>query len=149
MQGYRYFQLEETPSGMIVRISESHLCGGCVAEVLKLELSRLVKTKSPQLLLIDFQCVRTMSSGVIGALLSIKRQLDRYGAQLKLCAVGVPIREIYRTMQLDGNVFHICDSVAEGLPKEETCGGGCNAEGKRPKASLKPLNSPHKGVCLV
>jgi anti-anti-sigma regulatory factor len=118
MQGYRYFHVEETTSGMIVRISESHLSGGAIAEVLKLELSQLAKTKSPRLLLIDFQCVRMMSSWVIGALLLIKRQLDQYGARLKLCAVPVPIREIYRTMQLEGNVFDICDSVAEALPTE-------------------------------
>lgn len=122
MKDYRYFRVKETPNGMIVRISEPRLCGDCVGEVLTLELSQLVKTKCPPRLLIDFQCVRMMSSQVIGALLSIKKQLDQYGAQLKLCALAVPIREIYQTMRLEGNVFDVCHSVAAALENGRAVG---------------------------
>jgi anti-anti-sigma factor len=103
---------------MIVRITEPQLCGDVVAEVLKLQLSQRINARRPQRLLIDLQVVKAMSSSVIGALLSIKRQLDRLGGRLILCAMPVSLREIYRTMGLDGNVFDVWESLPQTLLQE-------------------------------
>ncbi len=118
MQRYRYFQIDVAAGGVIVRITEPQLYGHVVGEVLKAELSQLISTTHPKRLLIDFQHVKVMSSSVIEALISVKKQLDQLGRQLKLCAMPVSIREIYRTMQLEGSIFEICDSLGEALPNE-------------------------------
>ncbi len=116
MQADRYFQVQENATVTIVRITEPRLCGDVVAEVLKLQLSQRINASRPQRLLIDLQHVKAMSSSVIGALLSIKRQLGQLGEGLTLCAMPVSLREIYRTMGSDGNVFDIWDSLPETPP---------------------------------
>ena len=76
----RYFHIEEAAAAVIVHISEPHLCGDVVGEVLRLELSEIINKTRPQRLLIDLGLVTMISSSVIAALLSTKRKLDQYGA---------------------------------------------------------------------
>jgi anti-anti-sigma regulatory factor len=122
MQQYRYFTVDTSQNATVVLLTERQLCGDIVAEVLKLELTSVVDSLAPRALLIDFQNVRMISSSVVTAFISLKKKLVGTGAKLKLCALPVPIREVYQTLNLEGSVFDICDSVlaAQSMNSYET-----------------------------
>jgi anti-anti-sigma factor len=115
MTDYRYFIVDEANSAVIVRLTEPKLYGDVLAEMLKSELSSLVKSLRPKCLLVDFDGVNMISSSVIGVLLLVKKQLEKYGAKITLCGMPIPIREVYRVLGLDGNIFDIRSSIEEAL----------------------------------
>ena len=107
MSDYRYFHVEDQDEQIVIRMTEPQLYGDIVGEVLRLELTELIKTKKPRCLLIDFERVTTISSSIIAALLAVKRRLDREGGELKLCDVPPAVRQVFRTLHLEGNLFEI------------------------------------------
>ena len=116
MHEYHSFAVEQVRGATIVRIDRPQLSGSADAEILSLELTSLVTDHAPRQLLVDFENVTMISSTVIAAFLKLKKQLDGSGAQLKLCAMPIPVREIYQTLNLEGNVFEIYETISEALP---------------------------------
>ena len=115
MREYHTFAVEHLSGATIVRIDRSQLSGDVDAEFLTLELKTLVADSTPRILVIDFENVQMISSTVIASFIQLKKHLDHTGAHLKLCSMPVPVREIYQTLNLEGNVFDIYDTISEAL----------------------------------
>jgi len=79
------------------------------AEVLDI----LEKTDQEKVLL-DFQCVRFMSSAALGMLIKINKQCKKYNTQIKLVRVCPEIRKVFEITQLH-KVFEIYDDPNEAI----------------------------------
>ena len=72
-----------------------------------------MEDRTPEMLVIDFQNVKILSSTVISSLLICKRYAVRTKTQIILCEMSRSLRNIFRSLKLDGTEFTICDSVRE------------------------------------
>jgi anti-anti-sigma regulatory factor len=115
VSNYRYFITEESTQAIIVHITESRMSSEVISEIFRLELARLVADTAPRNLIVDFHSVTMISSSFISALIVLRNQLDRDRVSLLLCDMPVSIREVYRTLNLEGTVFDIFDSVPSAL----------------------------------
>ena len=59
--------------------------------------------------------MRTITSSVIGVLLKTRKKLLQEGGRLRLCCVPLPIREIYRTLNLDRRILPVYETVDDAL----------------------------------
>ena len=112
---HRYIQLESNPRALIVRFVEQDLFGEMVAECTKMEIMQAVDENHPSRVIIDFTDVRSISSSMIGALLTVRNRYQRDGIELRLCCVPVPIQEVYRTLNLQGTKFQVDDTLEQSL----------------------------------
>jgi anti-anti-sigma factor len=113
MSNYRYLKVTATGQTAAVRITEPVLCGDSTAEVFLLELKQLVDQFQPKNLVLDFQDVKMLSSTVISALLKLNQYVSSRACSLVLCRLPGAIRDVIRTLRLDGTVFTISDSWEE------------------------------------
>ena len=115
MPKYRYYEIEEADDVVVARIVDSYLQGDALAECLKLELLKVVQDKSPRLVVIDFQNVKLISSLAISSLLTINQRLASSGVYLKMCSMDDSLRQLFRTLRMDGSLFKIYDTLPEAL----------------------------------
>ena len=66
-------------------------------------------------MIVDFSGVKTITSSVIGVLLKTRKKLLSEGGRLRLCCVPMPIREIYRTLNLDRKILPVFESLEDAL----------------------------------
>jgi anti-anti-sigma regulatory factor len=66
-------------------------------------------------LVVDFSLIKIIASSAIGALLAVRGKLLEINGQLRLSAVSPPIRGIYRTLNLEGTMFPVFDTVDQAL----------------------------------
>jgi anti-anti-sigma regulatory factor len=112
---YHDFITEESMQAMIVHITEPQMSGQVNAEIFRLELTQLVAGAASRNLIIDFHSVKMISSSFVSALILLKKQLDRDRVSLFLCDMPGAVREVYRTLNLEGTMFDIFDSVPSAL----------------------------------
>lgn len=115
MQQLRYIRIAWQSGAAVVRFIETDLSGPLLAEGLESELTRLVSDLHPALVVVDFTDVKTITSSVIGALLTTRRKLLQEGARLRLCCVPLPIHEVYRTLNLDRRILPVFESLEMAL----------------------------------
>jgi len=112
---YRFFITSEENSTVVARPVDAHLQGTALAEMLKLELMQIADSTECQLLVLNFEGVKLVSSAVISSLLGVKRHLATSQRQLKLCGMSESVRFVFRTLNMDGSVFEIVDNVATAV----------------------------------
>ncbi len=93
------------------------------------ELNRLKQAVNPLLsdsglvLIMDFTDVRSISSSVIGYLVSLKKYIDGKGGVFRVCCIDKKVTstssdkyvyEIFKIVKLD-TFFHICPTVEDAL----------------------------------
>ncbi len=115
MESWRYIEVQRRAAAVVVRFTENSLVGLALAEMLRLELTRLISDIGGSRLIVDFSDVKSISSSIIGELLRARQRLRSQGGQIILCNVPLPIQEIYRTLNLDRAVFPVCDSVESAM----------------------------------
>ena len=115
MDDFRYIRVERPAGAVVVHFTETDLRGDTIAECIRLEVDRILQFETPPRLLVDFSGVRSISSAVISTLLVIREKAHQRGISFGLSSVPVPIREIYRTLQLEGTKFQVYDSVEVAL----------------------------------
>ena len=115
MESYRFFVVDQQDAGVVAQIVDSHLQGETVAEFLKLELLKIVDDLSPQMTVVDFRNVNIVSTSVISCFLYVNSRLGTRGIKLKLAGMSETLRHIFRTLQLDGTVLQIYETVDEAL----------------------------------
>ncbi len=115
MSTYRFFILEVAEDAVVAHAVDPHLQGTTLAELIKLELMQIIDTIPDKNLVIDFQNVRLVSSSVISSLLGIKRYLTAAHRSMKLCSMSDSLRHVFKTLNMDGNVFEICNNVQDAL----------------------------------
>ena len=115
MDQSRFYDVEERDGAMIARIVDPYLQGDALAECLKLELLQIVEVQSPQLVVIDFQNVKLVSSLAVSSLLTVNQRLAAMGVYLKMCSMNDSLRQLFRTLRLDGSLFKIYATLPEAL----------------------------------
>ena len=115
MQEFRYIRVEQIGSAIVVRFVESDLSGMAMAESIGIELSHAIAQFAPSRLIIDFDGVKLIASSVIGTLLNVRKRLTQQDSVLLLCRVPVPIREVYRTLNLEGRMLRVFPTVEEAI----------------------------------
>ena len=112
---YRFFLIHPEGSAIVARPVDAHLQGTALAEMLKLELMQIADSSECQVLVINFEGVKLISSAVISSLLGVKRHLSVSHRTLKLCGMSESVRFVFRTLNMDGSVFEIADNVTAAL----------------------------------
>lgn len=107
MATHRYIKVDTIDSGLHVEFEDKFLYGDIVAEILKLELLQLFRDEQPKIVIIDFSDVRSISSSVIGALMSVRTKLMQSGGQLRFCEMPPSIEGVFKTLNLYGTVFQV------------------------------------------
>lgn len=115
MDKFRYIRVERMNGSAVVRFTEPNLRDNIIAECIGLEVERVMREERPIKLIVDFSGVRSIASPVISALLVLREKAAAESISFGLCNVPVPIREIYRTLQLEGTRFQVFDSVEHAL----------------------------------
>jgi anti-anti-sigma regulatory factor len=115
MSGYRFFTTEQIGDATIARPVDPHLQGTALAELVKLELLQIFEATACKTAIVDFQNVKLISSSVISSMLGVKRQLSASGVPFLMCGMSDSLRYVFRTLNMDGNVFNIVDDVSEAL----------------------------------
>ena len=75
----------------------------------------LIQEQSIKKLVVTFNQVRRCTSCVMSALIVAQRRLKTAGGKLKLCCMTEPVRDKFRKLKLEPNVFEIEDTLAEAL----------------------------------
>ena len=78
------------------------------------ELETLVKKHRLQKVVINFENIHYMSSAVMGKLVSLFKQLNAEGGDLRLCRISDSIYEIFKIMRFD-KLFKICDTEDDAV----------------------------------
>jgi anti-anti-sigma regulatory factor len=115
MDKFRYIRVERVDGSAVVRFTEPNLRDNIVAECIGFEVEQVMRDERPIKLIVDFTDVRSIASPVISALLVLREKALAESIGFGLCNVPVPIREIYRTLQLEGTRFQVFDSVEQAL----------------------------------
>ena len=115
MSGYRFFTTKTIGDATVVQAIDPYLQGTTVAELIKLELSQIAQNVPTKDLVVDLHNVKMISSSVISSLLATKRQLAASGVALKLCSMSDSLRYVFKTLNMDGTIFDIFDSVESAM----------------------------------
>ncbi len=131
MDEFRYIRVERINGSVVVRFTEPNLRDQIIAECIGLEVEQVMRSERPIKLIVDFTDVRSIASPVISALLVLREKAIAEAIGFGLCNVPVPIREIYRTLQLEGTRFQVYDSVEHALRAPSVI------ESNRPNAQME------------
>ncbi len=112
---FRYFHVERAPGVLSVHITEPQLNGISTADIIRTELQTLVREEHPAKVVIDMTPVKMLGSAIISSILAVRNRLVQQGGQLVLCNVPMPIRDIYRTLNLEGTLLPVYDSLDDAL----------------------------------
>jgi anti-anti-sigma regulatory factor len=115
MSDYELMDVIVNQNSVVATIQAEYLSTSVAAENLYHDLSRVIMSYRPALLVLDFAQVKMISSSSIGKLLVIHRQLLEYGGQLHLCRVSVPIVEVYRSLGLSHDRLMVFDTLEQAL----------------------------------
>ncbi|MDG2382160.1 MAG: STAS domain-containing protein [Pirellulaceae bacterium] len=114
-QLYRFFVVDVHENALVAQIVDSHLQGETSAELLKLELLKIIDDSSPDVLVLDFCNVKIVGTWVISCFLYVNSRMASRGSKLKLAGMSETLRSIFKTLRLDDTVFQIFDTVDEAL----------------------------------
>jgi anti-anti-sigma regulatory factor len=115
MSNYRFFTVETSDDTVVARAVDQHLQGTTLAELVKLELLQIVDEDQGKNLVVNFEGVKLVSSSVISSLLSVKRYVVAANHSMKLCCMADSLRYVFKTLNMDGTVFDIFDTVDEAV----------------------------------
>ena len=118
MSGFRFFTTEQIDDATVARPVDAYLQGTALAELLRLELQKIVEVSGSKSVILDFRNVKLISSSVISSLLGLKRSLAVSNIPLKMCGMSESLRHVFRTLNMDGSVFCIVDDVSSALEGE-------------------------------
>lgn len=117
MTAYRFFTTEQIGEVTVASPVDPYLQGTALAELLRHELLKIVDLAGAQTVVVDFRNVKLVSSSVISSLLGVQRNLSAASKAFLLCGMSDSLRHVFRTLNLDGTIFTIVDSVEDALAK--------------------------------
>ena len=115
MQTYKRFKIEQSGDVTELFLSDTELTDFMIQTELSNELREFVETKHPMKLMVNFASVTQCTSGGVNGLLSIRKLVDNYSGQLKLCEMSKNVRETYRLLRFDGKLFDIYEKRTDAL----------------------------------
>ena len=118
MQNHRYIRVESRNGAHIVGFSDPFLYGEIVAEILKIELSQVVRDVQPNLLVIEFSGVKAISSAVIGSLMNTRVKILQSGGKIRFCELTSSVAGVLRALNLYGTVFEVHATIEDAINAE-------------------------------
>lgn len=115
MAAYERFQSSALDGVTLVTLADQHLTDQDVLGALRHELVNFVEQKKPPKLLVGFAQVVRCSSEAISILLRVRKLVGSYGGELRICQLPTRLREVFKLMRLEGEVFKIHDSPLEAV----------------------------------
>ena len=97
-----------------VTFEDSRLLEALQIDELANTLYELVDVDQRKRLLLDFSHVTTLSSSMLGTLLSLKKRVDDIGGRLVLCGLCRDVRRVFELTALH-QVFQFASTSDEGL----------------------------------
>ena len=111
----KYFRRELVDGVTVVTLDGRQVLDREKLAELREEMTQLVDQERPQKLLVDFDGLQYCTSEFIGVLIRAHRQLSKESGRVDLCNLQSTIREVFKTLNLDGTMFHIHPSRKEAL----------------------------------
>jgi anti-anti-sigma regulatory factor len=115
MPDHPLYELVQQNDVTRVQFVPSKLFGHALISELRDSLNQLIESEKPGKLLIDFGRIEYCSTELINVLLGVKKLLVASGGQLKLCGMRDDVREVYRMLNVDGNVFNIYGTESDAI----------------------------------
>jgi len=109
------FDSEQCGDVWVIRLNHDRLNNQVIIDQLRNEFVTFVDENKPLNVLINCHDVKRMSSEVINALIRVRQLVQPAGGEVKLCDVYPSVRMSLKFLNLDGPVFTILESEAEGL----------------------------------
>jgi anti-sigma B factor antagonist len=100
-QPFVHFKVESADGSTVVRFVDKELRDELTVQAIGEDLIRLVAVLGRQNLRLDFSNVATLSSSVLGKLITLNRKLQPFRGKLVLCGLSKEIREIFHITKLD------------------------------------------------
>ena len=115
MSTYKHFDIEQLGDITKVRLAKPKLFDVDDYTVLRDDLNHFVEQERPEKLLVDFSRVEYCSTAVVSALMTVRDHLETDEHALKFCSMTEAVRELFRTLNLDGDVFDIHSNEAAAV----------------------------------
>lgn len=107
---HKHFEVETDQGVTVVALTDLELLDQLLTYEMQEELLRFVEEQQPQRLIVDFQGVRRCSTEIINTMLRSRKRVASHGGDMRLCNMHSAIRDVFRLLNLDGNVFEIFDT---------------------------------------
>ena len=117
------FKFQVIPNGVYVYVVDPQLSGEVKAEILKIELGRLIDRLRPRVVVLDMSAVKMISSVVIGTLVQLQRKLVSMQSELRQCCLPSVIESVYRTTRLGGELFLTYDTYEAAIGADSLLNG--------------------------
>ncbi len=112
----KFFEIEQRNDLTIMLLISEDDVDRMAVNDLQRAIVAFVEQERPHKLLVDFVNVRRFSSETINALIRVRRRLGEYQGTLCLCSMRPEVHDVFKLMRLDGTVFEIVPTRAEGIP---------------------------------
>jgi anti-anti-sigma factor len=113
MSEYKCFKVAISGDVTEVHVKKEELSDLVLQNKFHEELMDLIRSQQPGKLLVSFQPVRYCATSIINSLVAARKETAAYGGRLRLCEMSVPVREAFKTLNLDGTLFEILDSLTD------------------------------------
>jgi anti-anti-sigma factor len=110
---FQHFELEQDGAIAVITLTDLELLDHLLAHEMQDELFAFAENEKPQRLIVNFQHVRRCSTEIINAMLRTRKRVASAGGDMRLCCMQKNIRDVFRMLNLEGNVFEIFDTLDE------------------------------------
>ena len=78
------------------------------------EMLDYMQSEAPKKMILDLGTIGRVSSEALNALIRLRDEVGARDAELRLCNLQKPVKEVLRITEL-GGLFHICDTVPDAF----------------------------------
>ncbi|MEQ8787065.1 MAG: STAS domain-containing protein [Pirellulaceae bacterium] len=108
---HKHFEVETDQGITIVKLTDFELLDQLVTYEMQNELVQFLEQEKPQRLIVSFDGVRRCSTEIINSMLRARKRVAAEGGDMRLCSMHSTIRDVFRMLNLEGNVFEIFDAL--------------------------------------
>ena len=115
MSTYKRFKANQHGDVAEARLLDQQLSDLVIQSELADEFLQFALSDHPNKVVVNFSNVQYCASAAISALINFRNELKSSGGVVKICGVSQPIREAFQSLNLDGTLFEIHDSLDEAV----------------------------------
>jgi serine/threonine protein kinase len=112
---YKQFDIQVIQGCHVIHLHNESLLSMAELERTKREIFAMIAAEKPLRLILNFAAVQRCSSAAISVMTHLYLDLKATRTQLMLCGIREAIRAVFVTMNLDGTVFRIFETVPHAL----------------------------------
>lgn len=106
-----HYKLEHRHDVAVLKFVREHVVDLKESDALSAAVMGYIDMERPKKLIVDFQEVRRVPSETINMLLQVRKRMQRYQGQLRLCSMTSEVRDVFKTMCLEGTIFKIAENL--------------------------------------